>query len=153
MKISEKLIEAKSYLTEETWLQGRLFLIEFDSGNIRLCAHASCAVASNEAIKAHYDKACAIVAAKQYAYADISKATELGELTLLIVASDKGNQLAKDGVMVAWKNRPSWLNENNQVSYVAGMAGLTIDYNDTHSLPEVLAKFDEAIAVAQSLGI
>lgn len=57
-----------------------------------------------------------------------------------------------------WDNRPTWVRDNDlhgnqDVSFLLGMVGLTIDYNDHPStrLSDIKEKFRQAIALAREL--
>lgn len=74
-------------------------------------------------------------------------------------AASEGRYSALNAVSLqsAWDTRPEWVcsSPSLEASYVLGMVGGTIAFNDTVSttLAIVHEKFDLAIALAESLGI
>lgn len=153
MKIAEKLQLAKAYLNSETWHQGRFFQVELEAQKVCLCAHAACGVASCGLIRLYYDRAVAEVKSKLIVHGGCNQMSALAGYAHLDAAAWEGYRTFQSlySYEVAWARRPSWINSENETSYVLGMVGLTTHYNDTHTLEEVLCKFNQAINVAEVL--
>ena len=159
MNISESLIAARALLTPEVWHKGSYFAAKGDT--VCMCAHgATQAIINNSVIAAlaaaaspRCSRAAAAPATAARAASAMTAAATAAAITAAAAAAATAAAIAAVAVKSTIPHTPLWAEGLEAHSYM-GHVGLTVAFNDSGktTLPDVLAKFDEAIALALSNG-
>lgn len=140
------LEQAKNSLTPETWGKEGYFFIQ--NNNLRMCAHG--------AIQALVNPVCRVVLDKNRAAAHPATAIARAVADAVRAALARRMATQSKSLKEIWNDCPDWVkNADTNIHYLLGMVGLTIAFNDdpNTTLEMVHQKFDEAIKLAQELGI
>jgi len=150
--LSDILIQARDSLTPKNWRKGAYF--KDDNGTLCMCAHG--------AVQAIANPQCRLKLAESLVMAP---ATALAAATAASVGAGEAANSPSSTTTAQqkndWNNRPDWVKReriinnknygNLDTSYLLGMVGLTITFNDdpdtTYEM--VIEKFNKAIELAK----
>lgn len=173
MNLQSQLTAARDSLTPENWSKGRFFKLKLDYQATRIqaicmCAHGAVQAVVNPACKSSLDTDAAPSDKVNSAHRAAVVNTLVGR-QLPSKAADEASYDVRfannKSLQSIWDQRPGNVKEdvicNNQnygnqdAHYLMGMVGLTATFNDDpHTTFEMLiAKFDEAIALAKQLNV
>lgn len=164
--VAQKLTEARDYLTPETWAKKAFFHISPDN-QICMCAHAAVQLAINQSLKkfvSHLQNP-GVLDPGSANNSNLNLRTINICHTFSLSEAHEGAMLieAFGSIQKAWENRPKrgiWCSgdypDNEEyIHCFLGMIGLTSSFNDdpetTYDM--VIEKFNQAISVAEELGI
>lgn len=156
MNLQSQLLAARDSLSPSNWRKGHYFRTE--NNILCMCAHGALQAQVNPVCKSKIDNS-------KSAPADAAVVTAVVAAVVAVVTSAVVGEDPSLSLKEIWDKRSEYVKNdriydslnygNGEAHYLLGMVGLTTTFNDAKdtTFEMLIAKFDEAIALANQLGV